>query len=169
MLRFIPLATLLVLVSGTRELAAQRRPSGKPVTESSNVSIVARVGAKSYTATVPGSCEHEPSASIYDLPAALYRVDAQGADGSAIKQLSLTLWRPKDGSADQTSLSLEAGSTSSRIDVSPRTKGGGRATVQLKPSGDGGTFEIKGKDAKGAALSLTITCPSFAAVEAAGG
>jgi hypothetical protein len=35
--------------------------------------------------------------------------------------------------------------------------------------GSGGTFELKGKDAKGAALNLTISCPTFAAVVAEGG
>jgi hypothetical protein len=81
----------------------------------------------------------------------------------------LTLWRPKDGSADQTSLSLEAGSRSTRIEVNPRDKPVGGATVRLEQVGEGGKFQLKGKDAKGTAVNLTISCPSFAAVEAAGG
>jgi hypothetical protein len=169
MLRFTPLAALILLASGTQEATAQRRAPGQPVTESSELEVSARMGTKSYTSRVTGTCKHEPSASIYDVPAALYMVEAQGEEDSQIKQLNLTLWRPKNGSADQVSLSLEAGSSSSRIDVNPRSKAVGEATVQLKSAGAGGTFELKGKDAKGAALNLTITCPSFAAVEAAGG
>jgi hypothetical protein len=170
MLRFTPLAALLILAVGTREAAAQRRaPGASAGTEGSKVSIVARLDSKSYTSQVSGSCKHEPSASIYDVPAALYMVQAQGGEGSEIQQLSLTLWRPKNGSADQVSLSLQAGSSSSRIDVNPRNKAVGAATVELKPVGSGGTFELKGKDAKGAALNLTISCPTFAAVVAEGG
>src|SRR5215210_9363730 len=108
MLRLTPLAALLVLV-GVREAAAQRHATGQSAdTDASKVHVVAHVGTKSYTGTVPGTCKHEPSAAIYDVPAALYMVEAQGASGSDIKQLNLTLWRPKNGSADQISLSLEA-------------------------------------------------------------
>jgi hypothetical protein len=168
MLRLITLAALL-LASGTREATAQRRAPGQAVAEGSEVSVLARVGSKSYSSKVSGTCKYEPDASIYDVPAALYMVEAQGGGGSEIKQLNLTLWRPKNGSADQVSLSLQAGSTSSRIDVNPRTKAEGAATIELKPVGSGGTFELKGKDAKGTAVNLTISCPTFTGVEAAGG
>jgi hypothetical protein len=169
MLRFTPLVALLLLATGTREAAAQRRVPTQPAQEVTQLNITARLGAKSYTAVASGTCKHEPSASIYDVPAALYMVEAQGGEGSQIKQLNLTLWRPKNGSADQISLSLDAGSSSTRIDVNPRGPAVGSGSVQLQQVGSGGKFELKGKDAKGTPLSLTITCPSFAAVEAAGG
>jgi len=169
MLRFSTVGALMLLASTTQQATAQRRTPGQPVTESSKVEISARLSGKSYNSSIAGTCKHEPSGSIYGVPAALYMVEAQGGEGSEIKQLNLTLWRPKNGSADQVSLSLEAGSSSSRIDVNPRSKAIGEATVQLKPAGSGGTFELKGKDDKGKALSLTISCPTFAAVEAAGG
>jgi hypothetical protein len=167
MLRFIALAALLL--ASTREAAAQRRAPSAAVAESSQVSVLARIGSKSFSSRISGSCKHEPSASIYDVPAALYMVEAQGGGSSEIKQLNLTLWRPKNGSADQVSLSLQAGSSSTRIDVNPRSKAVGAATVQLKPAGTGGTFELKGKDAQGTAVKLTIGCTEFAGVEAAGG
>jgi hypothetical protein len=169
MLRFTRLAVLVLLASGTREAAAQRRTPGQAAGDNGQVSVSARVGSKSYSATVSGSCKHEPSASIYDLPAALYMVQAEGGDGSEIKHLNLTLWRPKNGTADQVSLSLNAGSTTSRVDVNPRTPAVGAASVQLKRSDTGGTFELKGKDANGTPLTLTITCAEFGGVEAAGG
>jgi hypothetical protein len=169
MLRLMPLAALLVLV-GTREAAAQRRATGHSAgTDAGKVHVIARVGTKSYTGTLTGTCKHEPSASIYDVPAALYMVEAQGGSGSDIKQLNLTLWRPKNGSADQVSLSLETGSEATRIDVNPRGPAVGAGSVQLQPVGSGGKFELKGKDAKGAAVNLTINCPVFAAVQAEGG
>jgi hypothetical protein len=165
----IAMAGILLLVSGTREASAQRRVPGQPLTEGTEVSVVARVGTKAYTSKIPGTCKYEPSASIYDVPAALYSVEAQGGAGSKIKQLNFTLWRPKNGSADQISLSLDAGSRSSRIDVNPRAPAIGGASVQLQPVGPGGKFELKGKDASGKPLQLTIDCPAFSAVEAAGG
>lgn len=165
------LATTLLLLTcvGAEQAVAQRRAPGQPTTESTELSVSAHVGSKSYTSSVPGTCKYEPSASIYDLPAALWMVQGEGSNGSEIKQLSLTLWRPKNGSADQISLSLQAGSTTSRIDVNPRAKPAGTGKVDVQPEGSGGKFELKGKDAAGANVNLTITCPSFAAVEAAGG
>jgi hypothetical protein len=162
-------ATLLLICVAANEAAAQRRLPGQAATENTQVSVIARVGAKSYTSRVPGTCKYEPSASIYDLPAALYMVEGQGSSSSEIKQLNLTLWRPKDGSADQISLSLQTGSSTARIDVNPRAKPEGSGSVELQPQGSGGTFELKGNDAKGTPVNLTITCPTFEAVEAAGG
>jgi hypothetical protein len=173
MIRFIALAGLLLLVGGTREAAAQRRVAGHAaqpaLSDSTELSVRAQIGSKSYSARLTGSCKHEPSASIYDIPAALYTVEASGGEGSEIKQLNLTLWRPKNGSADQVSLSLQSGSRSTRIDVNPRSKAVGTATVELKPAESGGTFELKGKDAKGTPLQLTIGCAEFAGIEAEGG
>jgi hypothetical protein len=169
MLRFTPLVALLLFATGTREAAAQRRVPAQSLKEGTQLNIRARLGPKSYSATASGTCKHEPSASIYDVPAALYMVEAQGHEGSEIRQLNLTLWRPKNGTPDQVSLSLNAGSTTTRVDVNPRAVAVGAASVQLRPTGSGGTFELKGKDAKGTPLNLTISCPSFAAVEAEGG
>lgn len=127
------------------------------------------MGTESYTSRVPGSCKHEPSASIYDVPAALWMVEGEGADGSEIKQLNFTLWRPKNGSADQISLAIQAGSSSTRIDIDPRSKPVGSASVELQPIGPGGKFEVRGKDAAGGKVYLTISCPTFAGVQAEGG
>jgi hypothetical protein len=167
----LAIALLLVSVAG-REAAAQRRAAGQATTNDTagtQIDVVARVGTKTYDSKVPGSCKHEPDASIYDVPAALYTVEGAGAAGSDIKQISLTLWRPKNGSADQISLSLEAASRSTRIEINPRSKAVGAGSVQLQPIGSGGKFELKGKDAKGTKVNLTISCPSFEAVEAEGG
>jgi len=154
---------LLVATVAPQNAAAQRR------TGSTEVSIIARVGTKSYTSRVPGTCQHEPMASIYDVPAALWMVRADGSDKSDIKRLSLTLWRPKSGGPDQVSVSLEAGSRTNRIDVNPRMPPVGAATVQLKPVGPGGKFELRGKDAKGTKVYLMIGCPTFTGIEAEGG
>jgi hypothetical protein len=173
MLRSTVIGTLLLAGMVAQEAAAQRRVAGTSTTAASEgtteVSIIAQVGTKSYTSRVPGSCKYAPAASIYDVPAALWTVQADGSDGAEIKGLSFTLWRPKNGSADQVSISLETGSSSNRIDVNPRNPPVGAATVQLQPVGTGGKFEIRGKDAAGTKLNLTISCPEFAGIEAEGG
>ena len=172
MLRSTTAAVLLLAAATAADAAAQRRVPGnpqEPATGSTELSVIARLGTKSYTSTLPGSCKHEPSGSIYDLPAALWMVQTDGPGTGEIKQLNLTLWRPKNGSADQVSVSIDAGATTARIDVNPRGKPVGQASVELQPVGSGGRFELHGKDAKGANVNLTITCPTFEGIEAAGG
>ena len=169
MSRAIVTGVLLLTAAVSQDAVAQRRTPGQSPATGSEVSIMARLGSKSYTASVRGSCKHESSASIYDLPAALWMVEAEGTEGSQVRRLNLTLWRPKNGSADQISLSLDAGSSSTRIDLNPRNKPVGSATIQLQPEGSGGKFELEGKNAKGTPISLTISCPRFEGIEAAGG
>ena len=169
--RFILAAIALLMSVTVHEAAAQRRipRSAGGDSAGSHVTVVARIGSKPYRSEMAGSCRYEPSGAIYDVPAALWTVEASGAEGSPIKQLNFTLWRPKNGSADQISLSLDAGAKPTRIDVNPRTKPIGAGKVRLTPGGSGGKIELLGKDAKGANVNLTISCPSFDAVEAAGG
>ena len=165
-------ATLLFMSIAVGDAAAQRRtaqphPTNDPASGQFHVS--ARLGSKTYTSSLPGTCKHEPSGSIYDVPAALWMIEGSGADGSEIKQLTLTLWRPKNGSADQISLSIDTGPGPHRIELSPRGKPLGSASVRLQPQGAGGRIELTGKDSNAMPINLTISCPTFEAVEAAGG
>jgi hypothetical protein len=173
MLRSSFAVVLLLAAAGAHDANAQRRGAGTPNSESdsgsTDFSVIARLGTSSYTSRVPGSCKHEPSGSIYDLPAALWMVQSDSPGSGEIKQFSFTLWRPKNGSADQVSLSIQAGPKTAHIDVNPRGKPVGEASVQLQPIGSGGRFEVRGKDAKGASVNLTVTCPTFSGVEAEGG
>jgi hypothetical protein len=174
MLRPTLIGILLLVGTVAQDAVAQRRlPDGPATTAgrpgSTDISIIARVGTKSYTSRVPGTCKHAPSASIYDLPAALWMVQTDASDGSEVKRLNFTLWRPKNGTADQISVSVEAGTTSNQIEINPRNPPVGVATVQLQPIGTGGKFELRGQDAMGTKVYLTISCPTFSAIEAEGG
>lgn len=160
---------IVVLAATAQGLEAQQRAAGGEPRGADELGIVARVGSKSYTAQVPGTCQHEPSASIYGLAAALWMVQADGTDDGEIRALSMTLWRPKDGSADQVSIRLEAGAEPVTIEVNPRNRPRGAASVQVHRSGTGGKFEVIGKDASGTRVTLTISCPVFAGVVAEGG
>jgi hypothetical protein len=171
MIRSALIGTLLLVGTAAQNASAQRTAGGSAGTGTEGttpVSIIAQVGLQSYTSRIPGTCQHEPTASIYDTPAALWTVEAAGSN-SEIKRLTMTLWRPKNGKADQVSVSLETRSGSNRIDVNPRARHVGAAKVEVKQIGGGGKIELKGKDAKGRKLNLTISCPTFTAVEAAGG
>jgi len=160
--------TLALLASLTVDATAQQRPNTS-VAPSKPLTVSARIDGKTYKATGPGSCKHTPAASIYDVPAALWMIEYGNPAGAEIKQLNLTLWRPKNGSSDQVSLSLKTGSSSHRISSGGRAQPVGRATVKVSPSGAGARFELKGKDAKGTKVELTVSCPAFAGVEAEGG
>jgi hypothetical protein len=160
--------TLALLVSLTLDATAQQRPNTSAA-PSKPLTVSARIDGKTYEATGPGSCKHTPAASIYDVPAALWMVEYNNPAGDKIKRLNLTFWRPKDGSPDQVSLSLQTGTSSHQISSGGRGQPAGRATVELSPEGSGGRFELKGKDAGGAKVELTVSCPVFAGVEAEGG
>ncbi len=157
MLRSVFIPSFLLLAVTASDAASQ------------GVSISAKIGGKGYEASGSGSCKHEPQASIYSVPAALWRVEYSGTDDSKLKQADMTLWRPKAGGADQFSIALETKSSSHRIAVSGRGDQVGSGKLSLLPAGSGGRFEIKGKDADGTPLDIVITCPAFAGIVAEGG
>ena len=163
MLRFLSIALLSLAALSPANLAAQRA-GGPPA-----VAVTATAGGKSYQGTGPGSCRHTPDASIYDVPAALWMVEQGGSANGALKALHLTLWRPKNGAPDQVSLALETKSSTHQISVGGKAQQMGSAKVKLSPVGSGGRFELRGKDAKGTVIRLTINCTAFAGVEAEGG
>jgi hypothetical protein len=165
--RFAVMAVLVLLAGSSREATAQRKRLAIPA-ESVAITVTARIGGKSYRGSGTGSCRYEPEASIHDVSASLWRVEYAGR-GRALKHLNLTLWRPKDGSPDQLTLSLETGSGSHRIETGGQDKNSGEGSVTILPSGPGGRLEISGKEAGGKPVQITIDCPAFAAIEAEGG
>jgi hypothetical protein len=160
--------TLALLGSLTMDATAQLRPGASSGPDEPLI-VAARIGNKTYEATGAGSCKHAPEASIYGIPAALWMVEYSNRSDDRIKQVNLTLWRPKDGSSDQVSLTLETISSSHRISSGGKGEAVGSATIKLSPYGAGSRFELKGKDAEGAIVELSISCPAFAGIEAEGG
>jgi hypothetical protein len=159
---FLVNSFLLLTVTATDALAQRNAGTG-------SVSVSAKVGGKSYQATGPGSCRHTPTASIYDVPAALWMVEHEGSGKAAIQRINFTLWKPKNGSPEQLSLALTTQSSSHRMAVGGRGEQVGSGKATLTPSGAGGTFSIKGKDGSGTSLELVIECSAFTGVEAEGG
>jgi hypothetical protein len=147
-----------------RDQPEQPAPSAEDIT----VSIAAKAGGKSYQASGRGTCQHAQDASIRGASASLWTVQYAGSGQGGVKQLKLTLWRPKDGDSDQLSLSLETGSGSHRIETGGQGESAGEGTVTILPSGPGGRLEVSGKDAGGKPIQITIDCSAFADVVAEG-
>lgn len=157
------------MIAGACDGAAQRRPNPDASDNGKSVNISGRVADKTFKANGIGRCRYAPEASIYDVPAALWLVEYSNPDDGQLKQLNLTLWRPKNGSPDQISLAVETGSASHRVNIGGRGEQAGSGRVTLSPSGGGGRFEFSGKDAAGTRVEVGISCPAFAGVEAEGG
>jgi hypothetical protein len=153
--------------ASAQRLAQPEQPTSPA--QAITVSIAAKVGGKSYQTSGRGTCQHAPDASIRGVSASLWMVQYSGSGKGGLKQLHLTLWRLKDGGADQLSLTLETGSASHRIETGGQGEDVGEGTVTILPSGPGGRLEVSGKEAGGKAIQLTIECPAFASVEAEGG
>jgi hypothetical protein len=172
MLRYALMASLVFLPAMSSSAFAQQRDrpgQASPPADDITVSIVAKAGGKSYQASGRGACQHAQDASIRGVSASLWIVQYAGSGSGGLKQLDLTLWRPKDGDADQLSLSLETGSGSHRISTGGPGESAGEGTVTILPSGPGGRLEVSGKEANGKPIQVTIDCSAFADVAADGG
>ena len=171
MIRATLLVALALLPASATEAAAQRltKPANPGASAQANLNITGKVGGKSLQASGSGSCRHAPDASIYGVSASLWMVQYGGSGDAQIKQLNLTLWRPKDGSPDQLSLALETKSGEHRIDTGGKGESKGEGSVTILPNGPGGRLELTGKDEGGKAVQIAIDCPAFAGVEAEGG
>jgi hypothetical protein len=143
----------------------------------SAVTISLTVAGRTYDASGTGECRSEPLASIYGVRAALWGVRYDGGAGkSALRNLSLTVWHPLssagESGGDMISFAAQVGSTAHRIDTVARPgKGGtvGSATISIRQQGPGARFEFSGRDANGAAIRGTVSCPRFSRVEAVAG
>ena len=146
-------------------LAAQRRvtPAERPKTP---MQVSLQVGADPFSSSAPGTCEHADLASIYNVRAELWRVES--TDGN--RSLSMTLWRPKDGSADMVTLAYSSGSTSQQVSTIRGAAGtSGSAKVAFEAAGKGGTFKIDAKAGNGTPISGTVKCEAFTPAMAEGG
>ncbi|HEX6432831.1 MAG TPA: hypothetical protein VFZ87_01245 [Gemmatimonadales bacterium] len=171
MIRSTVLATLLLLSTLATEAGAQRltQPANQGASAQANLNITGKAGGKDLQASGSGSCRHAPDASIHGVSASLWMVQYGGSGDGPVKQLNLTLWRPKDGSPDQLSLALDSKSGEHRIETGGRGESKGEGSVTILPNGPGGRLELTGKDARGKPIKMTIDCPVFAGVEAEGG
>ena len=170
MLRSAALGILAATVLGLPPIASAQRkqPTERGAADQISLSIDMRVGDKKYQASGSGSCRHADEASIHGVSAALWMVEFESSKGS-VRRLSLTLWRPKDGSSDQLSLAFDTKAGSQKIQTGTPGGNSGEGSVTILPSGPGGRMEISGKEADGKPVQITIECSGFGEVEAEGG
>jgi hypothetical protein len=161
---------LVTLVLGLPQMAAAQRKPPAPggAVDQISLSIDARVGNKKYTGSGTGACRHADEASIHGVSAAVWMVQFENPK-SSLKRLSLTLWRPKDGSPDQLSLAFETKAGPHRIQTGTPAGNAGEGSVTILPSGPGGRLEISGKESEGKPVQIAIECSGFADIEAEGG
>jgi hypothetical protein len=169
MLRTVSMIVLFTLSGVAGEAAAQRRERPQAPGQAVAITIAGKIGGKKYQDSGSGVCRHAPDASIRDVSASLWMVQYTSSGEGQLKQVNLTLWRPKDGASDQLSLDVETKSGTHRVKTGGEGKNQGEGAVDIQPNGPGGRFEISGKDAAGKRIQITIDCPVFAGVEAEGG
>jgi hypothetical protein len=134
-----------------------------------SITITMTVGGKEYKVSGEGQCHYAPMASYYDMRAKMWSVQFNTEEKTGLTNLSLTAWRPLAGGADQMSLSVHVGSADHRIDTVKKSQNVGSGALTLKPKDQGGTFEINGKDDKGATIKGTVQCTTFSSPPAVAG
>jgi hypothetical protein len=133
------------------------------------ITISLTVAGKAYKASGQGECHYAPMASFYDMRAKMWSVQYNTEEKTGLTGLSLTSWRPMAGGADQMSLTVQLGSDAHRIDTVKKSQNVGSGTLTLTPKEQGGTFEINGKDDKGATIKGTVECTTFSSPPAVAG
>jgi hypothetical protein len=145
-------------------VGAQRRAPGQaPANQAIQAAL--KVGGGTYQSSQPGRCTHAPVASIYKTMAEMWTVQ-QSTGGQS---LSLTLWKPKDGSADMVSLAVTSGNLSHQVNTVRGGTTAGSGKVTLEKAGTGGIFNVDAKSGTGAPIGGTIKCDAFAPHMAEGG
>ena len=158
-----------VVIAGTGWMSArepeQRRVPGAAADSQAPMQVALTVGGQKYDSSAAGKCTHAPVASIYQVVAELWSV--QQSDGE--RSLTLSLWRPKDGSGDMMSLSVGSGRSSNQVSTVRGAALAGSGKVTLAPAGKGGVFTVDAKTADGKAINGTIKCDALAPHIAEGG
>jgi hypothetical protein len=148
----------IVLTSMVAATDAQRRVPGQAAAKQ-GIQVSLKVGGQVYQSSEAGKCTHAPMAAIYKILSELWSVQ-QSSSG---RSLALSFWKPKDGSGDMVTLSVQIGDSSHEVST---VRGGstisGSGKVAFEKSGNGGTFTVDAKTANGVAISGTIRCDAFA-------
>ncbi len=127
------------------------------------------VGSKSYRASGNGECQHAPVAGIYGNPAMMWRAGYSAAEGADIPYLALTVWRPKSDAAEQFTLGMRVESESYDVTTVKGSQLVGKGSAAVRNVGAGGRLEVKGEDADGTDLTVSVSCSTFTEAIAEGG
>jgi hypothetical protein len=160
------MVSALAVSGAVAGMAAQQRrvPDQQPAKQAIQVAL--KVGGQAYDSREPGRCTHAPVASIYQVMSELWSIQQPSGVG---RSLSLTFWKPKNGSGEMVTLSILQGNSSHDVNT---VRGGpttGSGKVSFTRVDKGGTFTVDAKTQAGVAITGTIKCDSFAPHIAEGG
>jgi len=122
------------------------------------------LNGKAYSFSGKGECQHATEASIYQVPATMWRASFQ-AGGGALEHVNLSLWQPKAGGAIQVNLQIVAGGTTYEIATVKGTTQRGTGTARVERAEQSGTLLVTGVTAAGHPIQLSIACSRFTAPE----
>jgi hypothetical protein len=124
------------------------------------------VGGKALDLSGPRACTYTSDGSIYDVPAAIWSVQQNAANGS----LNFTLFRLKKGGDMFTLLVTLDGKVhqASTVTIGANGRSRGSGAIQLTPASSGGRFTLGVTADTGLRISGTVACPRFEAAAANG-
>jgi hypothetical protein len=167
----MPVALVLavaVLLAGTAPQVARREP-GRGQAATVTATIALRAGADAFDVNGPAQCKHAPQASIYGVNAEMWSVQ----HNDSRRALTMTVWKPSDGSQPMLSLTLSTGGKEARVSTvkgpGGQSQPSGTGTVAYAAEGKGGTFTINATAAGGMKISGTVKCDAFTPLVAEGG
>ncbi len=142
---------------------------GASAPDSGQVAVVvgAEIDGRRFASRGWGECRHAADASIYGMPSSMWLVQFSG--NTEVRSVSLTLWRPKSGEADQLSLSITTPRGTARITTVQGGQTVGSGSVELELADEGGRLRVDGRDAEGNAVEVEVECDRFMTLEAVGG
>lgn len=153
---------------GSVAVASATQPEQSPTTTTAPpISGAVTLAGERYALDGAGECRSATEAYIHGIPAAMWLVQASG-DG-AVRNLSLTVWKPHDGGPDRVSLSASTADRRASLSTVDGSEGPDRASVDITPQGEGARLVVRGSDDAGEALELDLRCDRFLAIEAVGG
>lgn len=129
------------------------------------IKLTVVVAGRTETLRGTGRCAHEPRASIYGRPSALWSAEYAGSS----RRVTLTYWRAHSGAGDQFALSVGSGKAQHRINTVEGSTPAGSGRGTFRPTAAGGRFELRGTAADGTPLQVTIECGRFDGIYAEGG
>ena len=116
-----------------------------------------------------GECQHTAEASIYGVPAELWRASFEAGESENLSAVSLTLWQPKAGGAMQVNLSLRGRAGQRSIATVEGGTISGRATASARREAEAAILSVNGEDADGTPVEVTVRCERVTVPVAEGG
>lgn len=133
------------------------------------MSVEARVGGGRHLASGLGECQHTADASIYSVPAELWRASFAAGESGDPRRVDLTLWQPKAGGTMQMNLSVDIGGEEHSIATVQGGTISGKGSATARMDGPAGTLAVDGQEANGTAINVTIRCERLTVPVAEGG